>query len=163
MAEKPYTFEVSDSAPVSVFDNYKWRSLHLAPLSLFEYCMLIQTKSMRDATADDVDFDPNHPQCATYVQRLACTPSQVATVTFHGQLTEYQAAEDAVPGGHPKTESIMNDISEILLGLFIPWEKLFALFLRYATKRDACARVWKVIEPTLLQHNRAFARNIELL
>ncbi|KAE8155905.1 hypothetical protein BDV40DRAFT_306571 [Aspergillus tamarii] len=95
---------------------------------------------MRDASADDVEFDLKHPRCATHVQRLARTLSQVATFTFHGQLTE-----------------------EILLGLFVPWENLFALFLRYATKRDACAHVWKAIEPTLLLHNQAFARNVELL
>jgi hypothetical protein len=46
----------------------------------------------------------------------------VAIATFNGQLTEFQASEDAVPGGYPKTTAIMNDVAEILLGLFVPWD-----------------------------------------
>jgi hypothetical protein len=125
--------------------------------------MLVKTKNTRDAIADDMDFDPDHPRYATHIQRLARTSSQVATVTFNGQLTEFQAAEDAVPGGHPKTTAVKNDISEILLGLFVPWHHLTNLFRRYATKRDACIQVWAAVEPTLAFHNRGFARNIELL
>ena len=163
MAEEPCTYETGDIHPVSIFDNYKWRGPHLAPLALFEYCMLVKTKNIRDAIADDMDFDPNHPRYATHVQRLARSASQVATVTFTRQLTEFQAAEDAVPGGHPETTAIMDDMAEILLGLFVPWHHLVDLFRRYATNRDACVQVWAAVEPTLAFHNRAFARNIELL
>lgn len=90
-------------------------------------------------------------------------PSQVVTVTFNGQLTEFQVAEDTVRGGHPKTTAVINDVAEILLGLFVPWDHLTNLFRRYATKRDACVQVWAAVEPTLAYHSRGFARNIELL
>ncbi|KAH6954100.1 hypothetical protein BKA56DRAFT_236176 [Ilyonectria sp. MPI-CAGE-AT-0026] len=163
MGEEPCAYEAGDTAPVSIFDNYKWRGPHLAPLALFEYCMLVRTMYIREAIAEDVEYDPNHPRCATHVQRLARTPSQVATVAFNGQLTEFQAAEDSVPGGHPKTAAIVNDMAEILLGLFVPWDNLLSLFRRYATTRDACAQVWAAVEPTLPPHNRCFAANIELL
>ncbi|KAI7970124.1 hypothetical protein EIK77_000334 [Talaromyces pinophilus] len=163
MAEEPCTYETGDTAPVSIFDNYKWRGPHLAPLALFEYCMLVKSKNIRDAIADDMDFDPNHPRYTTHVQRLARTPSQVATVTFNGQLTEFQATEDAIPGGHPKTTAVKNDMAEVLLGLFVPWHHLTNLFRRHATQRDACIQVWAAVEPTLAFHNRGFARNIELL
>ncbi|OKO94694.1 ATP-dependent DNA helicase pfh1 [Penicillium subrubescens] len=163
IAEEPCAYETGDTAPVSIFDNYKWRGPHLASLALFEYCMLVKTKNIRDAIADDADFDPSHPRYTTHVQRLARSPSQVATVTFSGQLTEFQAAEDAVLGGHPKTTAIINDMSEILLGLFVPWTHLVNLFRRYATQRDTCIQVWTAVEPTLPFHIRAFARNIELL
>lgn len=163
IAEEPCTYETGDTTPVSIFDNYKWRGPHLAPLALFEYCMLIKIKHVRDAIADDVDFDPNHPRYATHVQCLPRTLSQVATVTFSGHLTEFQAAEDAAPGGHPKTTAIMNDVAEILLGLFIPWGQLIELFRPHPTKTDAFVQIWAAVEPTLAFHNRAFARNIELL
>ncbi|KAI3286470.1 hypothetical protein DTO002I6_8141 [Penicillium roqueforti] len=163
VAEEPCIYETGDTAPVSIFDNYKWRGPHLAPLALFEYCMLVKTKNIRGAIADDADFDSNHPRYTTHVQRLARSPSQVATVTFNGQLTEFQAAEDAVPGGHPKTTAIINDMFEILLGLFVPWAHLVNLFRRYATQRDTWIQVWTAVEPTLPFHIRAFARNIELL
>lgn len=167
MAEEPCAYGASTTAPVSIFDNYKWRGQQLACLTLFEYCMLIRTTNARDAIADDVDFDMSHPQSNTHVQRLARTSSQVATVTFNGQITEFQASEDAVPGGHPKTVANMNDLAEILLGLFVPWGQLAGLFQEHAnavpTKRDACSRIWKTVEPTLVPHLRTFAANIELL
>lgn len=163
MAEEPCAYETGDTAPVSIFDNYQWRGPHLARLALFEYCMLVKTKHIRDAIADDVDFDPDHPRYATHVQCLARTPNHVATVTFNGQLTEFQAAEDAVPGGHPTTTAIMNDVAEILLGLFVPWGQLNNLFRPYTTRTDACVQVWGAVEPTLPFHCRAFAKNIELL
>jgi hypothetical protein len=99
MGEEPCTYEPGGTAPVSIFDNYKWRGPRLACLTLFEYCMLVRTKHVRDAIVDDVDFDPSHPQSETHVQRLARSSSQATTVTFNGQLTEFQASEDAVPGG----------------------------------------------------------------
>jgi hypothetical protein len=61
----------------------------------------------------------------------------------------------------------MNDLAEILLGLFVPWGQLPALFQEHAdsvpTKRDACSRIWKTVEPTLVPYLRMFAANIELL
>jgi hypothetical protein len=125
-------YEPGNTAPASIFDDYKWRGPHLTSLSFFEYCMLVRTKNIRDAIMDDVDFNPDHPKYGTHVQRLSRTESQVATVTFNGQLTEFQDAEDAVPG-HPKTEAIMNNVAEILLALFVPWENLCTLFRQYAT------------------------------
>ncbi|GFF62835.1 Pc17g00330 [Aspergillus udagawae] len=124
------------TAPVSIFDNYKLRGQQLGSLALFEYCMLVRTTNVRDAIADDVDFDPSHPQSNSHVQRLARTSAQVATVIFNGQITEFQASEDAVPGEHANS---------------------------MLTKRDACSRVWKTVEPTLVSHLRTFAANIELL
>jgi hypothetical protein len=167
MEEEPCTYEAGSTVPISVFDNYKWRGSHLTCLTLFEYCMLVRTKHVRDAILDDVDFDPLHPQSKTHVQRLARSWSQVATVTFNRQLTEFQASEDAVPGGHPKTVASMNGLAEILLGLFIPWGRLPALFQENAVavqpKRNASFQVWKIVEPTLTPYIRRFARNIELL
>jgi hypothetical protein len=59
MAEEPCTYEVNATAPVSIFDNYKCRGPHLASMCIFEYCMLVRTKRLRDATMADVHFDQN--------------------------------------------------------------------------------------------------------
>jgi hypothetical protein len=123
--------------------------------------------TIRNAIAVDLQFDPKHPKHSTYVQRLARSKSQVMTVTFNGQLSEFQAEEESVLGGHPNTTVIENDLAEVLLGLFVPWNQLLALFQQHAShyeaKRDACANVWAIVEPTLSLYNRNFASNIELL
>ncbi|KAL2841291.1 hypothetical protein BJX68DRAFT_245611 [Aspergillus pseudodeflectus] len=58
---------------------------------------------------------------------------------------------------------MMNDLAELLLGLFVPWEKLSPLFIRHATQLNPCMQVWAIVEPTLAPHIRDFARNVELL
>ena len=92
----------------------------------------------------------------TFIQHLARSPSDLATVTFNGQLTEYQMKEDSVAGGHSKTDAI-------LLGLFIPWDKLPLLFLQHATQLNPYTRLWTAVEQTLPPHIQDFARNVELL
>ena len=161
--DEPCRYEAGESAPVSAFDNYKWRGSILASLSLYEYCMMVQTRNNRSARPDDIDFDSSHPRCDNFIQHLAHNPSDLTTVTFNGQLTEYQTEEDSVAGGHPKTDAIMNDLAEILLGLFVPWERLPLLFLQPATQLNPYSRLWTAVEPTLPPHIRDFARNIELL
>ncbi|CAP93024.1 hypothetical protein PCH_Pc16g03540 [Penicillium rubens Wisconsin 54-1255] len=44
-----------ETAPLSIFDNHKWRDPHLAPVGLFIY-MLVGTKDIHHAIADDVDL-----------------------------------------------------------------------------------------------------------
>ncbi|KAJ5761308.1 hypothetical protein N7520_008464 [Penicillium odoratum] len=167
MKEERCAYEAGRTAPISIFDNYKWRGPYLACLTLFEYCMLVRPRHVRDAIVDDLCFDLPHPQSKTHMQRLARDSSQVATVNFNGQLTEFQATEDAVPGGHPKMVASMNDLAEILLGLFVPWDRLPVLFQEHAVavepKRNACSQIWAIVEPTLQPYNRTFAGNVELL
>ena len=62
-----------------------------------------------------------------YVQQITCTQSQITIVTVQGQSTQFQAVKDFIPGDHPITIPIVNNIAEILLGLFIPWEAMSPL------------------------------------
>jgi hypothetical protein len=165
MEEEQCAYRPGDTVPVSRFDNYKWRGPHLAHLPFFEYCMLVQTKNARDAIAADLEFDPKHPKHGIQVQRLARKKSQVVTVTFSGHLSQFQPEEDGIPGGHPVTTAMRDDLAEVLLGLFVPWNQLPAIFRLHAAAgtRDAYAKIWSIVEPTLCPHNRNFASNIELL
>ncbi|KAJ5098843.1 hypothetical protein N7532_005844 [Penicillium argentinense] len=121
---------------------------------------------MRDkqgAATTDLDFDAAHPRYTTHVQHLAQKPAHVATVTFKGQLTQFQEAEDAISGGHPATEAILNDVAQILLGLFVPWHDLSAILSQFTSQENIYSIVWTIAQPTLAPHNREFAANIELL
>ena len=78
--------------------------------------MLVQTKNVRDMIAADLDFDLEHPKHGIQVQRLARKKSQVVTVTFSGQLSQFQIEEEAIPGGHPVTTAMQNDLAEVRRG-----------------------------------------------
>lgn len=129
--------------------------------------MLVHTRRLRDATTDDLPFAETHPWHRTHMQRLARSPSQTATVTLQGELTEFQSVEDSIPGGHPTTTAIQNDLAEVLLGLFVPWENLASAVRQMPTTAEAAHdnlhHVWAAIEPTRPAHIRNFAQNIELL
>ena len=64
LGEERCAYQPGDTIPSSRFDNYNWRCLHLAHLCLFEYCMLVQTKNIRDAVSTDLEFDHNIPRMA---------------------------------------------------------------------------------------------------
>jgi len=72
-----------------------------------------------------------------------------------------------ISGGHPLTAAIQNDLAEILLGPFIPWQKLHSLFNNAPTtagsSSDSLHSIWSSGEPTLPSYIRTFAQNIELL
>jgi helitron helicase-like protein/PIF1-like helicase len=167
LGDEQCIYQPGDKVPSSRMDNYRYRGPLLSDLSFFEYHMLVQSKRKQNSIQSDIDFDPAHPRSDRYIQHLATKKSQVLTVTFNGQLSLFQAEEDTVRGGHAETEAIRNDIAEVLLGLFVPWDRLPLLFQQHAAtyevKRDACARIWSIVEPTLSPHNRDFANNIEML
>jgi hypothetical protein len=54
-------------------------------------------------------------------------------------------------------------MTEVLLGLFVPWKDLAPLFLRHATHLNPSTHVWTAVEPTLPAHIRDFTKNVELL
>ena len=150
--------------PINRFDNYRWRGTSLEDFCFWEYSMLVDRK---DATTADCLYDPMHPKYEKEVQWLAKTPGQVRTVAFHGFLSECQNEEESVRRGHPSTTAIRNDLAEVLLGCFVPWQKIAPLFERYCadyrTREDAYTRVWNIVEPSLPAHLQTYARNFKLL
>ena len=161
--DEPCTFQARDAIPLSLFDNYKWRGDSLAAFSLFEYCMLVQLRSKRRNRSNHFEFAPCHPKSTTCIQHVARSRSEISTVIFNGQLTQHQMAEDGVRGGHPMTEAIANDLAEILLGLFLPWERLHDRLLCEPHQENIFSSVWLSVEPTLAPHLRGYAANIDLL
>ncbi|KAJ5343447.1 uncharacterized protein N7506_003271 [Penicillium brevicompactum] len=142
IADEPCTFQTGDAVP---------------------YCMLVQIRKKQRIRSDHFDFDPSHPKGSACVQHVARAQSQIATVTFNGQLTQYQTSEDSIRGGHPMTNAIANDLAEIFLGFFVPWENLRDIFLCEPHETDFFSRVWSSVKPTLAPHIQDFAANIELL
>lgn len=57
----------------------------------------------------------------------------------------------------------MNDLAEIFLGLFVPWETVPDLFRRHAGRPNIYSHIWALTKLTLAPHNQEFTANIELL
>ena len=96
IGEEFCAFQPKDKAPASRFDNYRWRGRHLTHLTFFEYCMLVQTRKKDHATEFDLEFEADHPKCGILIQRLASNTSEVLTVHFNGQLSQFEdVAADA--------------------------------------------------------------------
>ncbi|KAJ5215209.1 uncharacterized protein N7498_001616 [Penicillium cinerascens] len=75
IADEPCTFQPSDTVPVSLFDNYKWRGIALDSFSFFEYCMLVQTRNKERNRSHHFEFGASHPRSDVCVQRVARSQS----------------------------------------------------------------------------------------
>src|SRR5467141_1086199 len=112
--------------------------------------------------------------------QVICGPESLPrTVTLLGTLSKYQQDEDSIRGGHPETLAMQNDLAEILLALFVPWETLPSLFddvmsicgdecnavcdQSCHTGLQACSIVWSRIVNTLPERVQDLARNVEIL
>ncbi|KAJ5195491.1 uncharacterized protein N7498_008929 [Penicillium cinerascens] len=65
IADEPCIFRTGDAVPVSLFNNYKWRGIALAPFSFFEYYMLVQIGQKQGSPSDRSDhfgFDSSYPK-----------------------------------------------------------------------------------------------------
>lgn len=60
--DEPCHYDQSNKiAPSNIFDNYRLRGASLASLCIFEYGMVVRTKTLQGATTEDVPFDETHP------------------------------------------------------------------------------------------------------
>ncbi len=89
---------------------------------------------------------------------------QLALIVLRGKLSENEESENAIPRGHPETNTRRTDLSFILSSLFMPWNHLSSLFLAegatLVTYKEFCWGVWVKCEPTLPPYVRFYANNI---
>ena len=69
----------------------------------------------------DFDFDIVHPDYNTKTQKLAISMSAVKLVAISGPLSTNKSAEKKSQQGHPAIDARQNNLAQILLGLFVPW------------------------------------------
>jgi hypothetical protein len=154
----------AQSHAVNSFDNYRWRGPSLAAYSFFEYCMLVYRRPIQEATSQDCYYDLAHPKYTVEIQRLVKNRSQIRTVSLHGHVSEFQQEEETIQHGHPTTTAIQNDLAEILLACFIPWQQILLLWNENnSVQTDRCSYIWSIVEPTLAPYLRQYARNFHLL
>jgi len=155
-------------APPNFFDHYYWRGPSFISFCVYEYFKLVTIKPKTLATSKDISFLPQHPNYENRIQSYSeKTSASSYTVALIGSLSENQALEDSVRGGHPETEAMQNELALILLALLVPWNRLPFLFAKFdcadQTYKQHCAKIWNSVKSSLPYHIQDVAQNIELL
>ena len=104
---------------------------------------MITVKS--NTLTSDIHFISEHLNYEIHVQSYSEKQSaDTFTVALTGSLSENQALEDSVRGGHPETVSMQNDLALILLALLVPWDRLPEMFphARQRPGDELTAHVW---------------------
>ena len=81
--------------------------------------MLVQVKKNDDDTTFNIKFDFKHSKNHTHIQHLICFESQIRIVSFNNQLSLYQTEEKSIQENHSITNTIKNNLAEMLLKFFI--------------------------------------------
>ncbi len=110
------------------------------------------------------EFDVGHRCRGYFVQRPLKSVEQMALVVLRRNLSENKDSEDAIPGGHPETNTCHTNLSLDLLSLFISWNYLLSLFIAEGATleiyKEFYWQVWVKCEPRLLPHIRFYAKNM---
>ena len=149
----------------SIYENYKHQGTRLAHLCFYEYAsqIFIQTfKSARNRTFL-FPFDSSHPLRATHIQVSVSSLKSLKTPSLCGSFTSMSENDTDILDTTQKTQ---DEIHEVLLGLFYPWNRLQVLrghleSLRAAPYKNTwlCNFVLSFLPPYLVQ----LSENVVLL
>ena len=56
-----------------------------------------------------------------FVKQYSNHKNQLALVILKGNLSDNEKAKDAIPGGHPETDTCLVDLAVVFLSLFISY------------------------------------------
>lgn len=91
----------------------------MAAYSFYDYLKTITVISSKDIKSGDISFVANHPNQTLHIQRLSKGICNIL-VAFMSPFSTNEFAENAVRGGHLDTNARQNNVSIILLTLFVP-------------------------------------------
>ncbi|KAN0073285.1 hypothetical protein V8E54_008505 [Elaphomyces granulatus] len=141
----------------SSYVDYIYRGLKLVHFCLSEYLSQIGISTRRSAPLCrwpnnlNSTLTVNTPQNS--VDKYVATVTVISVVYGSYRVNNRGDSADRIL---EDSQDVQNDISKALLGLFVPWEQLTPLFAENASDitvfkepRDACARIWGHIEPSL--------------
>ena len=173
------TFKPTGEASSS-YEDYIYRGPKLVHFCLYEYMSQIGICTCRGAPRGSFSFATGHPKFDTHRQYSAKLRQHGSgddgdidglwVPAIYGRLTEVNNRGESSERILEDSLDVQNDIAEALVGLFVPWERLTALFAEHASDvtvfkepRDACALIWSLIEPTLPPHLQRLAVNVGYL
>ena len=161
------TFTANRRQPTTMYDNYRYRGTELADICFFEYCCQVQVRNLEHSRSSDVRFDAQHPSYDSLCQRVAEQRKDLVTPSIYGKVSELEDTRDTITGEYQNTGPIWNDHCKVLLGLFMPWDQLPALFEEYSSSyadpSDACSYIWNHIKERQSPHIQRLATNTAML
>ena len=151
----------------TLYDNYHYQGNELSTLCFYKYCCQIQVVKLRYAKSSHIRFDIRHPQYSSLCQIVAEHRDNLITPSIYGKTTDHEDTGEAVAGDLHNSGPIWNDHCKVVLGLFVPWNLLPALFkdnsIGYTDPSDASSLIWRNISSSQPDYIRQLASNLELL
>ena len=150
----------------SIYENYEHRGARLAHLCFYEYASQIFMQTFKGAKnrAFLFPFDPSHPLHMTHIQVSVSSLKSLKTPSLCGSFTSMSDKDTDVLDTTLWTQ---DEIQEVLLGLFYPWDRLHDLHgdhlesLRAAPYKNTW--LWKFLLPTLPPYLVQLSENVVLL
>jgi hypothetical protein len=111
---------------ISIYENYEHRGRRLAHLCFYEYTsqIFIQTFKSAKNRAFLFPFDASHLLHTTHIQVSVSSLKSLKTPSLCGSFTSMSEKDTDIPDTTLKTQ---DEIHEVLLGLFYPWNGLQVL------------------------------------
>jgi hypothetical protein len=111
---------------ISIYENYEHRGARLAHLCFYEYAaqVFVQTFKSAQNRAFLFPFDPSYPLHSTHIQVSVGSLKSLKTPSLCSSFTSMSEKDTDILDTTLKTR---DEIHEVLLGLFYPWNGLQVL------------------------------------
>ena len=108
------------SRHTTIYENYERRGARLAHLCFYEYAAQIFVQTFKGAKNRALlfPFDPSHPLHATHVQVSVGSVKSLKTPSLCGSFTSMSENDTDILDATLRTQ---DEIHQVLLGLFYPW------------------------------------------
>jgi hypothetical protein len=107
----------------SLYENYEQRGARLKHLCFYEYASQIFVQTFKGASGRVFcfPFDVAHPLHSTHIQVSVGSGKALRTPSLCGSFTSISEHDNAILD---TTMTTQDEVHEVLLGLFYPWDKL---------------------------------------
>ena len=150
----------------SIYENYEHRGASLAHLCFYEYTSQVFVQTFKGAKDRKFcfPFDPSHPLHTTHIQVSVSSLRSLRTPSLCGSFTSMLEQDNDILDTTLRTQ---DEIHEVLLGLFYPWNNLRSLrtnhieSLRVAQYKNTW--LWNLLVPSLPPYLVQLSENVVLL
>jgi hypothetical protein len=121
-ADQYISFDSRTRRP-SLYENYEQRGARLGHLCFYEYASQIFVQTFKGASGRVLcfPFEPTHPLHCTHIQVSVGSVKALRTPSLCGSFTSMSERDNTILDA---TMTTQDEVHEVLLGLFYPWNKL---------------------------------------